>query len=130
MFMYLSSSQALDHGSLTCTKRGLLTCSSILIHPCGDVKIRHPLLSNYLSADERTISMECCELQPHNSIESRYIRALGMTIMELMQGYPREDGVVGVEDLYRWPSDCNAVSFLSMTVTATSLLELTKVSRL
>lgn len=53
-----------------------------------------------------------------------------MTIMELMQGYPREDGAVGVEDLYRWPSDCNAVSFLSTTVTATSLLELTKVSRL
>jgi len=52
-----------------------------------------------------------------------------MTIMELMQGYPREDGAVGVEDLYRWPSDCNAVSFLSTTVTATSLLELTKVSR-
>ncbi|KAH7113187.1 hypothetical protein B0J11DRAFT_541619 [Dendryphion nanum] len=48
-----------------------------------------------------------------------------MTIMELMQGYPREDGAVGVEDLYRWPSDCNAVTFLSATVTATSLLELT-----
>ncbi|OAL42798.1 hypothetical protein IQ07DRAFT_525570, partial [Pyrenochaeta sp. DS3sAY3a] len=99
----LSSSQALDHGSLTCTKHGLLTCSSILIHPCGDVKI--------------PISKECCELRPHNSIESRYIRVLGMTIMELMQGYPKEDGVVGIDDLYRWPSDCNAVGFLSATVT-------------
>ncbi|KAH8727398.1 hypothetical protein GQ44DRAFT_788856 [Phaeosphaeriaceae sp. PMI808] len=59
-------------------------------------------------------------------IESRYIRALGMTIMELTQGYPKESGAVGVEDLHRWPSDCNAVSFLSMTVTATSLFELTK----
>jgi hypothetical protein len=44
---------------------------------------------------------ECCELRPHSNIESRYIRALAMTIMELMQGYPREDGAVGVEDLYR-----------------------------
>lgn len=52
-----------------------------------------------------------------------------MTIMELMQGYPKEDGVVGIDDLYRWPSDCNAVGFLSATVTATSLLELTEVSR-
>jgi hypothetical protein len=129
VFIYLSSSPELDHGSLTCAKHGLLTCSNILIHPCGDVKIRHPLLSNYPSADERAVSKECCKLRPQNSTESRYIKALGMVIMELMQGYPKEDGAVGVDDLYRWPSDCNAVNFLSTTVTATTLVELAKVSR-
>lgn len=45
-----------------------------------------------------------------------------------MQGYSREDRAVGVEDLYCWLSNCNAVSFLSIIVTATLLLELTKVS--
>ena len=128
MFIYLSKESALDHGSLTCNKHGLLTCSNILIHPCGDVKIRHPLLSNYSTADEATLSNECCKLPPQSSTESRYIKALGMAIMELMHGYSKENGAVGVEDLYRWPSDCNAVDFLSTTVTAKSLMELAKVS--
>jgi hypothetical protein len=69
--------------------------------------------------DEDTASQE--------SIESRYIRALGYIVMELMQGYVKEDGAIGVDDLIRWPADSNAVKFLSTTVTATSLNELIKV---
>ena len=47
--------------------------------------------------------------------------------MELMQKYVKEDGAIGVEDLTRWPSDSNAVGFLSMTTSASSLNELIKV---
>jgi hypothetical protein len=45
--------------------------------------------------------------------------------MELMQGYVKEDGAVGVDDLHRWDSD--AVGFLSETTSATSVHELMKV---
>ena len=59
---------------------------------------------------------------------SRDIRALGYITMELMQKYTQDDGGIGVDDLERWPSDCNAVGFLSMTTSATSVDELKKVS--
>jgi len=45
-----------------------------------------------------------------------------------MQGYAKEDGAIGIDDLRRWPSDSNAVSFLSATVTATSVAILMEVS--
>lgn len=48
--------------------------------------------------------------------------------MEMMQGYVKEDGAVGVDDLTRWPSDSDAVSFLSQTTSATSITALMKVS--
>lgn len=48
--------------------------------------------------------------------------------MELMQKHLKEDGVVGIEDLDRWPSDSAAVEFLSATTSATSANELMKVS--
>jgi hypothetical protein len=47
--------------------------------------------------------------------------------MELMQGYPKEDGAIGVDDVDRWPLDSNAVDFLSITESVTSVVELTKV---
>ena len=59
---------------------------------------------------------------------SRDIRALGNITMELMQKYTKHDGAIGVDDLVRWPSDCNAVGFLSMTTSATSVDELLQVS--
>ena len=48
--------------------------------------------------------------------------------MELMQKYTKDDGAIGVDDLERWPSDCNAVGFLSMTTSATSVDELLQVT--
>ena len=41
-------------------------------------------------------------------------------MMELMQKYVKEDGVVGIEDLDRWPSDSAVVDFLSATTSASS----------
>jgi len=49
--------------------------------------------------------------------------------MELMQKYPNSSGSIGLEDFDRWPSDGNAVSFLAMTTSATSLEQLLSVSR-
>jgi hypothetical protein len=102
---------------------GLLTCSNILIHPYGDVKL------DFFTTDEDTTIQESCELLKYNSIESQYIRALGYIVMELMQGYAKEDGAIGIDDLIRWPADSKAVKFLSTTVSATSLDELIQVCR-
>jgi len=92
---------------------GSLTCSTILIHPCGDVKI------DYFTTDAKTASQDY-ELR-------RYIRAPGKVVEELMNGYPKEDEVIGVNNLHRWPPNSNAVNFLSTTVTAISPNELMKV---
>jgi hypothetical protein len=48
--------------------------------------------------------------------------------MELMQKHVKEDGAVGVDDLRQWPSDSDAVGFLSETTSASSVIELMKVS--
>ena len=43
-------------------------------------------------------------------------------MMELMQTYDKNDGVVGVDDLDRWPVDSDAFGFLS-TVSSTVSIE-------
>ena len=45
-----------------------------------------------------------------------------------MQGYRKEDGVVGVDDVVRWPLDSNAVSFLAQTTSTASITNLMEVS--
>ena len=45
--------------------------------------------------------------------------------MELMQTYDKNDGVVGVDDLDRWPVDSDAFEFLS-TVSSTVAIEALK----
>ena len=59
--------------------------------------------------------------------KSRDIKALSFITMELMQKYVKEDGVVGVDNLHRWPSDSNALGFLSATTSIISIEELLKV---
>jgi hypothetical protein len=49
-------------------------------------------------------------------------------MMELMQKYTKDDGAVGVDDLRRWPSDSDAVGFLSETTSAASAGALIKVT--
>lgn len=73
------------------------------------------------------MSQECCESRPHGGTGIRHLSALSVIVMELMQGYSKEDGAIGVDDLDRWPLDSNAVNFLSMTEFVTSVVELTKV---
>jgi hypothetical protein len=52
---------------------------------------------------------------------------VGNIMMELLQKYVKDDGKVGVENLDRWPSDSAAVTFLSSTITASSLKTLMEV---
>lgn len=47
--------------------------------------------------------------------------------MELMQGYVKENGMVGIDDLSRWPSDCLSLDFLSETTHSTNIDSLLKV---
>ncbi|KAF2113725.1 hypothetical protein BDV96DRAFT_601202 [Lophiotrema nucula] len=51
-----------------------------------------------------------------------HIRALSFILMELMQGYEKNGGLVGVVEPDRWSAD--ALSFLSETTSATSAAEL------
>ena len=46
--------------------------------------------------------------------------------MELIQGYAKDGGAIGVDDLHRWPGS-DAVGFLSETTSAGSVGELMKV---
>lgn len=55
------------------------------------------------------------------------MRALSSIMMELMQKYVKDDGAVGVDNLRRWPSNGDAVAFLSATTSAASALELQSV---
>ncbi|KAF1964838.1 hypothetical protein BU23DRAFT_364707, partial [Bimuria novae-zelandiae CBS 107.79] len=87
-----------------------LTCSNILIHPYGDVKIA---------------GLENCYTRASIGV-SHYIKALSSIVTELMNGYVKEDGAIGVDDLRRWPPGSNAVSFLSETTSATSVFKLIK----
>ncbi|KAH8760756.1 kinase-like domain-containing protein [Hyaloscypha finlandica] len=98
---YLAS-KGLEHGSLS--------TSNILISSGGDVKIT---------------AQECCR-EVGSSRKLPDVRAVGYIAMELMQKYVKDDGAIGVENLDRWPSDSNAVDFLSRTTSASSVDELLK----
>ena len=99
-------------------EHGSLTCSNILLHPHGDVKI-----GLYLTPSETKKIKETQENGSQKPLQD--IRALSSIVMELMQGYVKEAGAVGVDDLHRWSPD--AVSFLSDTISAASAAELLKV---
>jgi len=47
--------------------------------------------------------------------------------MELMQGYAKDDGAVGIDNLSRWPSDSHAVDFLSATTCTSEVVQLLEV---
>ena len=73
---------------------------------------------------------ECCRyIAPSRSIGVRDLKALSRIMMELMQKHIKEDGVVGIEDLDRWPSDSAAVDFLSATTSANSTKQLITMSQ-
>jgi hypothetical protein len=74
------------------------------------------------------VDQECCHSRLLGSAELRDVRALGLITMELMQGYVKDDGAIGVDDLYRWPDSFDAVGFLSETTSASSVDEVMKVS--
>ncbi|KMU81601.1 hypothetical protein CISG_09214 [Coccidioides immitis RMSCC 3703] len=74
-----------------------LTCSNILIGLDGVVKIA---------------GLESCMELTRGQLQSQSIRALANIMMELMQKYDKDGGLVGVDDLERWPLNSDAVEFL------------------
>ncbi|KAH7305373.1 kinase-like domain-containing protein [Rhexocercosporidium sp. MPI-PUGE-AT-0058] len=90
-------------------EHGSLTCSNILLNTDGDVKIAN---------------QECCHVKSEG--RTRDITAVSLITMELMQKYVKEDGAVGVDNLHHWPSNSDALGFLSATTSAASAAELLK----
>ncbi|KAF4486604.1 hypothetical protein CGGC5_v005957 [Colletotrichum fructicola Nara gc5] len=91
--------EALVHLERMGLQHGRLSCSRILLHPSGRVKLSCRPLS---SKDD--------------------LRDLGRTMMELMQGYVKEGANLGLDDPEQWDPD--VVSFLSATTSASSADEL------
>jgi hypothetical protein len=71
--------------------------------------------------------MVSCRVLSESEDRPRYIRALSIIAMELMQKYVKDDGAIGVDNPHRWPLDSDAVGFLSSTTSAISAKELLKV---
>ncbi|KAI9772983.1 MAG: hypothetical protein M1840_008865 [Geoglossum simile] len=90
-------------------KHSSLKCCTVLINAKGQIKIT---------------DQECCKSSSRTS--SRDVKALGYITIALMQKYYKDDGLIGVENLDRWPSDSNAIDFLSMITSTTSIKELLK----
>jgi hypothetical protein len=55
------------------------------------------------------------------------VRALSLIIIELMQKYIKDDSAISINNLARWPFDCNAVTFLLYTILAMFARELQNV---
>ena len=56
------------------------------------------------------------------------LKELAFITMELMQKYVKDDGVIGIDNLGRSPSDSQAVSFLSAITCADAFDDLKTVS--
>ena len=70
------------------------------------------------------------DFHTYQPAELRDIRGLKGVTMDLMQGYRKEDGIVGVDDVVRWPLDSDAVSYLARTTSTTSIIKLIEVGQL
>ncbi|KAH9204389.1 hypothetical protein DL95DRAFT_319546 [Leptodontidium sp. 2 PMI_412] len=87
---------------------GPYKCSNILLDASGTVKI------SKLELDLLNLGIA----------SKQDMKDLGYVTMELMQKYPNSSGSIGLEDFEHWPSDGDAVGFLAMTTSATSLEQL------
>ncbi|OQD76722.1 hypothetical protein PENANT_c125G00252 [Penicillium antarcticum] len=83
-----------------------LTCRNILLGLDGVIKIA---------------SLEICVERPPGQAQNVYIKTLASITMEIMQKYVKDDGMVGVDDVDRWPVDSDAFGFLSALSTAKSM---------
>ncbi|KAJ5160982.1 uncharacterized protein N7482_007986 [Penicillium canariense] len=70
--------------------------------------------------------LEDCLEAPSTEAETVYIATLPSITMQLMQKYEKEEGVIGIDDLDRWPVDSEAFAFLSATVSTRSIASLQK----
>lgn len=68
----------------------------------------------------------CVECSPGQA-QTVYIKKLGSIAMEIMQKYVKGDGMVGVDDLGRWPIDSDSFGFLLALSTTKSIESLKEV---
>ncbi|KAJ5643561.1 uncharacterized protein N7484_006068 [Penicillium longicatenatum] len=90
-----------------------LSCQNILWGLDGVVKIA---------------SLESCVASSSSQRQRQHVKSLGSIIMELMQKYVKDDGIIGVDDLSRWPVESHAFGFLS-AISATNSIESLKTVR-
>ncbi|KAF4221635.1 hypothetical protein CNMCM6457_001786 [Aspergillus fumigatiaffinis] len=88
-----------------------LTSSNILLGSDGIVKIA---------------ALEHCVKRPRTQSQAQVINSLATIMMQLMQSYEMDDGVIGVDDLGRWPPDSEAFGFLEAISSARSVEALMK----
>lgn len=70
-----------------------------------------------------------CVERPPGQAQNVYIKTLASITMEIMQKYVKDDGMVGVDDVDRWPVDSDAFGFLSALSTAQSIESLKEVPK-
>ncbi|KAJ5642327.1 hypothetical protein N7490_006327 [Penicillium lividum] len=87
-----------------------LTCRNVLLGLDGIVKIA---------------CIESCVERNPNQAQSSYIKALSSITMEVMQKYDKDCGIVGIDNLQRWPVDSEAFQFLS-AISTTKTIEALK----
>ncbi|KAJ5998183.1 hypothetical protein N7522_009843 [Penicillium canescens] len=89
-----------------------LYCSSVLMNLNGEVKIAR---------------VDCCIPRQTSRVQASDLAPVSRIMMELMQNYAKDDGVVGIDDLERWSTCPAAIEFLSAITLASSFEELKKV---
>ncbi|KAK3350312.1 hypothetical protein B0T25DRAFT_458531, partial [Lasiosphaeria hispida] len=89
-------------------KHQQLKCSNMLIDYIGNIKI-----------------YEGYKAIIHSSTH-QHIKALSHVIIQLIQGYTKKDDVVGIDDLYHWPSNSYAIDFLLATIYISKAAKLLK----
>lgn len=62
-------------------------------------------------------------------VQANDLASVARVMMELMQKYVKDDGVVGIDNLGRWRDRPAAIEFLSATTSAGSFEELKTVCR-
>ncbi|KAB8213646.1 kinesin light chain [Aspergillus novoparasiticus] len=73
------------------------------------------LLADYIAA------LELCEQRVSGQSQMPSIKALAIIMMRLMQKYEKDDGLIGINDVKRWPLDSCAVDFLTTTFSVQSV---------
>jgi len=101
---------------------GSLTCSNVMLHPRGIVKIGRYVYSHLpvFLLNHRSVAQEGCV--PSSDRSNQDIRALSSLTMVLLQGYCKDDGSIGVDHPELW--SLNVLDFLSQTTSAASAREL------
>jgi hypothetical protein len=102
----------------TSFEHGFLTCSNVLLGLNGSVKIDlnvHLTVSKNITDDKFTAGLKFCVKNLSNQPQNQFIKALTFITMKLMQKYEKNNKLIEINDLNRWPVDSDAVEFLSAT---------------